>query len=171
MRLNRFIVLSGYSLGKAQELTKFCNDFLGVHPLVHERIFENNQVYEKHGVKLGSYHKLNHNLNDSNVLIMPPMLVNRHLLSALEYSINKKVVSALATGWFYRRGHDKVFPLSDHADFNSLIRYVEESSPSLVLTMHGFENEFARYVSRRLKIPARPVKAVGKKQKALVEFA
>ncbi len=171
LALKRFIVLSGYSLGKAQELTKFCNDFLGISPVVHEKIFENNKVYEKHGVKLGTYYKLNHNLNDSNILIMPPSLAKPTLFYALEQSLGKKVSSALATGWFYRRGHDTVFPLSDHSDFNSSLDYIKNAEPKLVLTMHGFADEFARYIERRLKIPARALNGSSKKQKALIEFA
>ena len=170
LSFNNFVILSGYALGKAQELTKFCNDFLGIAPLVHEKIFENNKVYEKNNHKLGTYYKLNHNLNDSNILIMPPTLVNQHMLYALQFSMNKKISSAIATGWFYRKGHNKLFLLSDHADFDELLTYVENSEAKLVLTMHGYQKEFSRYVERRLKIPSRPINTVGKKQKVLVEF-
>ena len=36
------------------------------------------------------------------------------------------------------RGYDMVFPLSDHADFNELIEYVQRSRPENVLVTHGF---------------------------------
>jgi len=163
------VVLAGYSLGKAQELTAIVNEFAGIVPLVHESIAKNNLVYEKQGVKLGKFIELNHNLNESPVLIMPPSLINHHLLQALEFSLHKKVFSAMATGWESRNGYDAVFPLSDHADFAQLLQYVKEAEPKLVLTMHGFEKEFANYVHRRLGITARPLNHKG--QKTIMEFA
>ena len=164
---NKFIVLGGYSTGKAQELTKVVNEFLGETPLVYKKIFEQNQIYEKEGVKLGDYLELNYNLNDANVLIIPPHLINDYLLEALQHQLGKKVEVALATGWGASKY--KSFPLSDHADYNALLRYVKESEPKLVLTTHGFEEEFARSVRRKLKINARPLSKLG--QKTIMEYA
>ena len=163
-----FVVLSGYSLGKAQELTKIVNEFTKEIPLVHESVYKNNKVYEQFGKKLGGYIALDHNLKESNVLIMPPSIVNQNLLRALEYSLNKKVFSALATGWSYRGCFDKVFPLSDHADFKQLLQYVQYSQPKTVFTTHGFERELANYIKKRLGIEARPLSQANQKQ--LKEF-
>ncbi|MEK6957956.1 MAG: hypothetical protein AABW99_03190 [archaeon] len=163
-----FVVLGGYATGKAQELTKIVNEFLRETPLVHKKIFDQNKIYEKEGIKLGNYLELNHNLNESNVLIVPPSMINDHLLLALQHQLGRHVEAAIATGW-NNYGRYKTFPLSDHADFNSLLRYVKESAPKMVLTTHGFENEFARQVTRRLGIPARPLSRHG--QKTLGEFS
>lgn len=165
---NNFVVLGGYSTGKAQELTKIVNEFLGETPLVHKRVFEQNNVYEQEGVKLGNYICLDHNLNDARVLIMPPHLINNNLLLALQHQLGKSVEAAIATGWRNYYGY-KSFPLSDHADFNGLMTYVKESSPKLVLTTHGFEEDFARTVQRKLGIPARPLSRAG--QKTIMEFS
>jgi len=162
-------VLAGYSLGKAQELTAICNKHAGIAPLVHESIFKNNKVYERQGTKLGDYIKLEHNLKDSPVIILPPSLVNHNLMQVLEHSLRKPVYSALASGWGFRRGYNKTFPLSDHADFPQLMQYIKAASPKLVLTMHGFEREFASYVQRRLGIAAKPLGMHS--QKTLTEFA
>ncbi len=169
IKKNNFVVLAGYSTGKAQELTAFCNAFLGIPPLVHSRIYENNKIYEEHGARLGEYFKLNHNLQDSSVLIMPPSLCSQHLFQALGYSLKRKVVSAKATGWNYRHHFDQVFPLSDHASFDQLLSYIEQAEPCSVLTMHGYANEFARSVKRRLGIPARPLESKNFQQ-SLPEF-
>ncbi len=166
---NGFVVLAGYSLGKAQELTAIVNKFTGETPLVHESICKNNECYEKLGVKLGSFIQLDHNLNEGNVLIMPPSLMNPHLLQVLEHTVHKKVYTAMATGWGARGNYRKVFPLSDHADFNQLLQYIEQSQPKLVLTTHGYATEFASYVQRRLGIAARPLTEKG--QKLLTEFS
>jgi len=163
-----FVVLAGYSLGKAQELTAICNQYAGISPLVHDSIWDNNEVYQKFGVKLGPCHKLDHNLKDSPVLIMPPSLVDHNLQQVLEYSLKKKVYTALATGWSYRSSYNRIFPLSDHCDFSQLLEYVKQSEPKLVLTMHGYERELASYISRRLGITAKPISKQG--QKVLSEF-
>ena len=164
----KFTVLGGYSTGKAQELTKIVNEFLGETPLVYKKIFEQNRVYEQQGVKLGNYLLLDHNLADANILILTPHLIDDHMLSALEHQLGRKVEAAIATGWGWRSKY-KSFPLSDHADFNSLLQYVKESSPKLVLTTHGFEEEFARAVQRKLGISARPLSRQG--QKTIMEFS
>ena len=164
-----FVVLAGYSLGKAQELTKVVNEYAGIAPLVHESVYGNNKVYESHGTKLGNFIKLDHNLNESSVLIMPPSLVNHNLLQVLEFSLHKKIFSGMATGWNFRNGFNEIFPLSDHADFQQLLDYTKQAEPKLVITMHGKERELASYVQRRLGIAARPLGEKG--QKTISEYA
>ena len=44
---------------------------------------------------------------------------------------------------------DAAFPLSDHADFPDLLRFVEAVQPSRVLTLHGFAQEFAATLRER----------------------
>ena len=59
------------------------------------------------------------------------------------------VRTAAITGWaidpraIYRYRCDAAFPLSDHADFPDLLRFVELVQPRRVLTLHGFAREFA----------------------------
>src|SRR4029450_13152778 len=56
---------------------------------------------------------------------------------------------ALISGWAvdpdaaYRYQVDAAFPLSDHADYDDLIQYVELVQPRRVLTLHGFAAAFA----------------------------
>jgi len=163
-----FVVLAGYSLGKAQELTKIVNEFAQQAPIVHESVFKNNRVYEQFGKGLGNYLLLDHNLKESNVLIMPPSLIKQDLLQAIQYSVKKMVFSAIATGWSYKGCYDRVFNLSDHADFNGLLQYVQYSQPKLVYTTHGFERELAGYISKRLNIDAKPLSLAN--QKTIKEF-
>ncbi|MEP6810967.1 MAG: ATP-dependent DNA ligase, partial [Chthoniobacterales bacterium] len=66
----------------------------------------------------------------------------------LEKIPHKRV--AMISGWAidpnarFRYQTDAAFPLSDHADYADLIRYVELVQPKRVLTLHGFAAEFAR---------------------------
>jgi Cft2 family RNA processing exonuclease len=162
----KLVLLSGYSLGKAQELTKISNE-AGFTPLVHESIFEMNKIYSENNVKIGNYELLNHNLKDFNVLIMPPQLVNKFLLATLREIESRPIVSALATGWSFARGFNKTFPLSNHADFNDLLDYVKQSNPRLVLTDHGFCEEFSRKLNR-IGYKSKPLKQ--NKQQVLFDF-
>jgi Cft2 family RNA processing exonuclease len=163
---SKLVILSGYALGKAQELTKLSNES-GFTPLVHESIFDMNEIYLKHGVNVGKYEKLDHNLKDFSVLIMPPQLVDRFLLATLKEVESREIVSALATGWTFARNFDKVFPLSNHADYNDLISYVEQSNPKLVLTDHGFCEEFSRKLNR-LGFKSKPIKQ--HKQRVIFDY-
>ncbi len=160
------VLLAGYSLGKSQELTRIANE-AGVVPIVHDSIFDANKIYEKYGIKLGNYLKLDHNLKESSVLIMPPQMVDRHLFATLEHFDKRKIHSALVTGWEFRGAFDRTFKLSNHADFNDLIAYVKASNPKLVLTDHGFCEEFARKLNR-LGFTAKPLKQ--HKQKLMSEY-
>jgi DNA ligase-1 len=60
---------------------------------------------------------------------------------------NRRV--AVVTGWaldpgaIHRNQCDAAFPLSDHADYNDLIRYVELVNPRRIRTLHGFAAAFA----------------------------
>lgn len=166
---NHYIVLSGYATGKGQDLTAFCNHCLGIPPIVHQKIYDNNLVYGKNGVQLGEFIRPTHKLNDSQILIVPPNLVSEHFLQAVSLSTAKKVSSAIATGWKGRNWiFNKSFPLSDHADFEGLCAYVKESGASQVYTYHGFSQEFASYAQRRLGVIAKPIGKAG--QSSLNEF-
>ena len=61
----------------------------------------------------------------------------------------------MISGWavdpnaVYRYQVDAAFPLSDHADYTDLLRYVELVQPKRVLTLHGFAAEFARDLRER----------------------
>ncbi len=62
---------------------------------------------------------------------------------------------AMISGWavdpnaIYRYQVDAAFALSDHADYDDLLRYVELVQPRRVLTLHGFAAEFARDLRER----------------------
>ena len=57
-------------------------------------------------------------------------------------------------GAVYRYQVDAVFPLSDHADYDDLIRYVDLVRPKRVLTLHGFAAEFARDLREKIGVEA-----------------
>ena len=167
----RTVVLGGYSLGKAQELTKIVAE-LGIPVLVHPKIARINGVYEKAGVGLGDWLSTDSDeareiARGAFVAVMPFHQVKPKLLETIARQNGTKVAAALATGWALKNGmKSKAFPLSDHADFPSLIDYVEQAHPRRIYTVHGFANEFARQLQRR----GWRAEALKPKQKRLVEW-
>ena len=63
--------------------------------------------------------------------------------------------TALVSGWakdadFARLfGADATFDLSDHCDFDELVEVVERSGADQVYTVHGYTEDFARFLRRR----------------------
>jgi putative mRNA 3-end processing factor len=61
----------------------------------------------------------------------------------------------MASGWMRvrgvrrRRAVDRGFILSDHADWPSLLKTVEDSGASRVATTHGYAGILARYLRER----------------------
>jgi DNA ligase-1 len=137
-------VLLGYSLGKAQEI--LCSlDGAGLTPMLHGSVYRMTRIYEQFGQSFCKYFRYNPNDVAGKVLICPPSANHSHMLEKIA---RKRV--AMISGWavdpnsIYRYQVDAAFALSDHADYNDLLRYVEFVTPRRVFTLHGFAASFAR---------------------------
>jgi DNA ligase-1 len=142
-------VLLGYSLGKAQEI--LCSlDGAGLTPMLHGSVYRMTRIYEQFGQSFCKYLRYNPNDVAGKVLICPPSANQSHMLE----KITRKRV-AMISGWavdpnaIYRYQVDAAFALSDHADYNDLLRYVEFVQPRRVFTLHGFAASFARDLRER----------------------
>jgi Cft2 family RNA processing exonuclease len=134
-------VFFAYSLGKAQEALAILGR-AGLPLTVHGAIHAIARVYEEAGVTLPPYEKYDAQAFDgTRVLLWPPS--GRALPRALA---GKPTRTAALTGWAidrnatYRYGADAAFPLSDHADYPSLLRYIELAQPRRVLLNHGWRD-------------------------------
>jgi len=150
-------VLLGYTLGKAQEIEKWLSTqgfSVRAHPSVHAI----NRIYEAHGVALPGVRPLGaEGVGRDEVVVAPPQLAWSAPLRGVR---NRR--TAVLTGWAIDggrrfRGVDAAFPLSDHADFPSLLRYARESGASRVYTVHGFEEPLAAAL-RKQGIRAEPLR-------------
>ncbi len=137
-------VLLGYSLGKAQEI--LCSlAGAGLKPMLHGSVYRMTRIYEQFGQSFCEYERYDADAVAGKVLICPPSANRSRMLEKIR---DKRV--AMISGWaldpnaVYRYQVDAAFPLSDHADYADLIRYVELVKPARVLTLHGFAAEFAR---------------------------
>jgi DNA ligase 1 len=137
-------VLLGYSLGKAQEI--LCSlDGVGLMPMLHGSVYQMTRIYEQSGQSFCKYLRYNKNDIAGKVLICPPSASHSPMIE----NIPRRRV-AMISGWavepnaIYRYQVDAAFPLSDHADYNDLVRYIDLVQPKRVFTVHGFAAEFAR---------------------------
>src|SRR5215467_9365446 len=142
-------VLLGYSLGKAQEI--LCSlDGAGLTPMLHGSVYQMTRIYEQFGQSFCKYVRYNPNNVAGKVLICPPSANRSHMLERIP---RKRV--AMISGWavdpnaVYHYQVDAAFPISDHADYHDLMRYVELVQPGRVFTLHGFAAAFARDLRNR----------------------
>jgi DNA ligase 1 len=142
-------VLFGYSLGKSQEL--LCGLAEAKLPIMlHPQTYRLTRVYEELGRSFPNYREFDATAVAGHVVICPPQQNNGAFLR----SISPRR-TAVVTGWAvdpgckYQYQCDAAFPLSDHADFPDLLRFVERVNPQRVLTLHGFAQDFARTLRER----------------------
>jgi len=130
-------IFLAYSLGKAQEAMAILGR--GAIPLAaHGAVASMARVYEDAGVVLPPYERYDPTTFDgTRALVWPPSG------RALPLGVRGRTVrTAALTGWVLGRNGfagrtDVGFPLSDHADYPSLLRYIELAQPRKVLLNHG----------------------------------
>ena len=166
LRIRRFVddalsdgatpVLLAYALGKAQEILGYLGGAgyrCRAHPVVHAV----NKVYEAQGVPLRNVAILGPaGAGAGEVVVAPP-----HLGRSSPILRIRDRRTAVLTGWAIDgrwgfRGADAAFPLSDHADFPSLLAYARASGAARVLTVHGYARELAAAL-RKQGIRAEPL--------------
>ncbi len=143
-------VLLGYSLGKAQEILCALTR-AGMTPMLHGSVYRMTEIYRE--LQPGfpcEYEKYDAREIAGKVLICPPSANRTTMLTRIKHRR-----TAVLTGWAaepgakFRYGCDAAFPLSDHADYEDLVKYVELVKPKRVLTLHGFASEFAADLRHR----------------------
>ncbi len=157
-------ILFGYSLGKSQEILCALAS-VGLVPMLHSTVFRMTEIYRKLQPGFPAYEAFDPGRVAGKVLIFPPNANSSRMLSSIP---NRR--TAILTGWAldsnarYWTRSDAAFPLSDHADYDDLIRYVQLVKPKRVLTLHGFAAAFAR------DLRARGIEAFALNQENQLEF-
>lgn len=142
-------ILFGYSLGKAQEILAALHGS-GLRILLAPTVYKLTRLYEALCRPLPEYFPYDESRTAGSVVICPPTANRTRLVQRIK---NRR--TAMLTGWaldpatIHRYQCDAAYPLSDHADYPELIRYVEIIHPTRVLTVHGFAREFAEDLRRR----------------------
>ena len=160
------VVLMGYPLGKAQLLSYF---FSSWEPIIyHESVAAMNRIHMDHGVPLKPGRTFDPARDTDRlphgpwVMVSPMSSGRSRLMAHLKKEYGAILVAfsgwALGSGYRYAMGADRSFPLSDHCDYEELVKLVEAVSPEMVYTVHGFASEFAHDL-RKMGFSARPLAA------------
>jgi len=151
-------VLKVYSIGKAQEVIALINRFLGLEVLVDSKIARINEVYRLAGVDL-MYIPLHSSEGfESLKSLSLPLVTSKP--SVYRYARSIGMPGVMATGWasIYRLSDCEVsFPLSDHADFQQLVLYVEASGAKKVYPIGAFSRQFSIWLKRNMGLEAKPI--------------
>jgi Cft2 family RNA processing exonuclease len=157
MKDGRQPVVMGYSLGKAQEITRILTD-AGLVVTAHGAVWAMNAICGGFGCQVGPARKYVaadfHGaaalpLQDRGVLVAPPQVARSGFVTRFDNPLR-----IMMSGWGllknaqYRYGVDHVLPLSDHADFDELLEMVEIVQPKKIYTHHGFRS-FAQELRNR----------------------
>jgi putative mRNA 3-end processing factor len=148
-------VLLAYSLGKAQRLIAgLWAAGAGVLPgplAIHPAIDPINRAYRATGRQIPECEAwtpaARRRIEPGTLLIAPPAVAGS---AALERAGEARL--AVASGWMQvrgarrRRGVDRGFVLSDHADWPALNEAIRASGASRVIVTHGFESVMVRHL-------------------------
>ncbi len=140
-------VLLCYSLGKSQEVLRALAAS-GLPIMLQSETHRLTRICAQLGLDFPPHAEFDPATHAGHVVICPP-----HAPGLLKRIPAAR--TAAVTGWaldhrsFHGSHHAASFPLSDHADFPSLLRFVELVQPKRVLTLHGFAKEFAATLRER----------------------
>ena len=140
-------ILLAYSLGKSQETVRQLA-VRGLKVAAHPTIHAVASVYESLGMPVGA-RRFDGTFEDNEVGLFPPFRRGDSLRDVGPRAL------AVLTGWALepwgarRSGADIAFPVSDHADFPSLVDYAERSGAREVVTIFGYSDELAQSLRKR----------------------
>lgn len=146
-------VITGYSLGKAQRLID-CVSGVSEKIYAHGAVWNMQDCLVRAGINVKPVIRVTHEITKEQffnaVVIAPPGAEGSAWLNRFNpWSI------ASCSGWMQVRGNvrrknvDAAFALSDHADWDGLLRTVEATGATKVFVTHGFQEVFSRYLNEK----------------------
>ncbi|MEM8846173.1 MAG: ligase-associated DNA damage response exonuclease [Bacteroidota bacterium] len=150
-------VLFGYSLGKAQRLLKHLDTSIG--KIYTHGAVENMTEVLRPLVDLPETHLITSDTKKEellgNIVVAPPSAHGSTWIRKMVPFVN-----ATASGWMAfrgarrRRAIDKGFVLSDHCDWEGLLKSIKATEAEKIICTHGYTEIFSRYL-RELGYDAR----------------
>lgn len=143
-------LLMAYSFGKAQRLLAGVD--AGIGPIVvHGAVQAVNAAYRAAGVGLPETQSLDETVDLSRALVVAPPSVHGSAWARRLGAFG----DAFASGWMQlrgarrRRGVDRGFVLSDHADWPGLQQAIAATGASRVIVTHGYEAVMVRWLQQQ----------------------
>jgi putative mRNA 3-end processing factor len=143
-------ILAAYALGKAQRILMNVDDTIG-KIFVHGAIHNVNNIIRNQGFVLQDTTLITKETNKQDwqgaLVICPPSAIGSPWMRKfLPYSLG------VASGWMNlrgvrrRRGADRGFSISDHADFEGLNWAIKETGAEHIYVTHGYTEVFAQWL-------------------------
>ena len=163
---SRASLLFCYSFGKAQRvLAELAAIGVEEEVLLHGAVETVTRHYREAGVPMTPSRPLSDlprkQSMDGRLVLAPPSAHRSAWMRRF-----KAPQTAFASGWMAvrgarrRRGYERGFVLSDHADWDGLIRTVKESGARQVYVTHGHSDVLARYLNEVEGITAAPLESL-----------
>ena len=150
-----------YSLGKAQRILAELGKLTNEEVLLHDTMIVLTQIYRDQNIALVPHRPLSSMKGEKlsgQLILAPPATYGSSFMNKVP---NHSV--GFASGWMQirgnrrRRGYDRGFVISDHADWHSLIRTIQETGAKKIYVTHG-EGEILSQYLRELNYDAEPLK-------------
>lgn len=144
-------VLTAYSFGKSQRLMQ-CLPEAGLPIYVHGAIWNGHETLKRSGVQLPDVKRINYDTPKENyignIVVAPSGAeASPWIKRFFPYAVG------ICSGWMQVRGSvrrhnaDAGFALSDHADWNGLLKAVKETEAKKIFVTHGYQSVFSRYLN------------------------
>lgn len=143
-------ILLAYSLGKAQRVIEALQDF-DETIWAHGAVFNMQETLINAGAPLSTVRRVMPDTKKSEltsaIVVAPSSAEGSSWIKRFTpYEVG------ICSGWMQVRGNvrrsksDRGFALSDHADWNDLLKAVKETNAEKVYVTHGFQAAFSRYL-------------------------
>lgn len=158
-------VLFCYALGKAQRLLAELAPRIDRVVYLHGALVRLTELYRQAGVVLPATQALDEEARGARLagelVLAPPSAAGTPWMRRFPHAS-----TGFASGWMQirgnrrRRGFDRGFVVSDHADWNGLLRSVADSGARRVYVTHGEGHALVRFL-REQGVEASPLSALG----------
>ena len=155
-------VLFCYAFGKAQRLLAELGRLTDRPAFTHGAVEAVNETYRSAGVRLLPTQPLGEEKKLAGALVLAPLSARGTPWMKRFRSFETGFASGLLRirGARRRRGFDRGFVLSDHADWPSLLSTIRETGAPRVLATHGHREALVRWL-RESGLEAAPIGATG----------
>ncbi len=149
------VVIYGYH-GKLQEAMRILREKGIDYPFIMPpRIYRITRIAERHGYRIGEYYYAGS--REAREIMRDGYYVYfEHMMRAKRRRLDGTALNIILSGWEFQQPvrrldeYTWLAALSDHADFDELVRYVEESRPRLVI-LDGSRQGSPRPLKRELE--------------------
>ncbi len=146
-------VLFCYSFGKAQRVLAHLADLAPRPILLHGAAYAITELYHQAGIRMAPFEGIDLRKKRDyagELVIAPPGAAGSTWMRRF-----RRARTGFCSGWMRvrgnrrRRGYDRGFVLSDHADWPALLQTIDDCAPSRVLLTHGHADTLVRFLRER----------------------